>query len=78
LEDSDNGVRSALGAGIRAVVVTVNDYTRDQDFTGASLVVDRLGEPGASPRVLSGLLYDVALIDVPLLRKLHGMAHRGG
>ena len=77
-EDSENGVRSVLDAGIRSLVVTVNDYTRGQDFSGASLVVDRLGEPGAPPRVLSGLLYDVVLIDVPLLRKLHRMANRRG
>jgi HAD superfamily hydrolase (TIGR01509 family) len=75
-EDSENGVRSVLDAGIRSLVVTVNGYTRDQDFSGASLVVDRLGEPGAAPRVISGMLYDVALIDVPLLRKLHAMAAR--
>ena len=56
LEDSRNGVRSARDAGIQSVVVTVNDYTRAEDFTGASLVVDTLGEPGAPPRVLEGLI----------------------
>lgn len=34
VEDSENGLRAACGAGLRCVVVT-NDYTRDQDFTGA-------------------------------------------
>ena len=37
-EDSENGVRSAVAAGV-PVVVTPNDYTRDHDFTGAALVV---------------------------------------
>ncbi len=42
-EDSENGLRAARGAGLRTVV-TVNDYTRDQDFTDAALVLDQLGE----------------------------------
>jgi hypothetical protein len=29
-------------------VVTVNDYTRDHDFTGALAVLSDLGEPGAA------------------------------
>jgi HAD superfamily hydrolase (TIGR01509 family) len=37
VEDSENGLRAALAAGLDCVVVT-NDYTRDQDFTGASAV----------------------------------------
>ncbi|MGB0126919.1 MAG: HAD-IA family hydrolase [Rhodocyclaceae bacterium] len=45
-EDSDNGLRAALGAGLRTVV-TVNDYTRDHDFSGALAVLSDLGEPGA-------------------------------
>lgn len=38
VEDSANGLRAALGAGLTTVVVT-NDYTRDQDFTGAAAVL---------------------------------------
>jgi HAD superfamily hydrolase (TIGR01509 family) len=45
-EDSENGLRSSLGAGIRTVV-TVNDYTRGHNFTGALAVLTDLGEPGA-------------------------------
>ena len=40
-EDSENGVRSALAAGV-PVVVTPNDYTREHDFTGAAVVVGDL------------------------------------
>jgi len=50
-EDSENGIRSSRGAGL-ATVVTVNDYTRDHDFTGAALVLDQLGEPQQPFRVL--------------------------
>lgn len=38
-EDSANGLQAALGAGLATVIVT-NDYTRDQDFTGAAAVLD--------------------------------------
>lgn len=53
-EDSDNGIRSALGAGLR-VVVTVNDYTRDHDFRRALVVLEHLGEPDQPTHVLQGL-----------------------
>lgn len=44
LEDSENGWKAASAAGLKCVV-TVNDYTRDHDFSGADLVVTELGEP---------------------------------
>lgn len=44
LEDSGNGWLAAQAAGLKCVV-TVNDYTRGQDFSGADLVVSELGEP---------------------------------
>ncbi|GAA1360627.1 HAD-IA family hydrolase [Catellatospora chokoriensis] len=48
VEDSHNGLAAAVAAGI-ACVVTVNDYTAGEDFTGAAFVVDSLGEPDAAP-----------------------------
>jgi len=44
LEDSENGWKAAGAAGIRCAV-TVNDYTRAHDFSGADLVVSEFGEP---------------------------------
>lgn len=44
VEDSSNGLRAAVGAGLRTVV-TVSGFTREEDFTGASLVVSSLGDP---------------------------------
>lgn len=43
VEDSENGLRSSLGAGLRTVVTT-NDYTQGQDFSGAALVLESLAE----------------------------------
>lgn len=44
VEDSANGLQAALAAGL-TTVVTVSSYTRDEDFTGAALVVSSLGDP---------------------------------
>lgn len=43
LEDSENGLRSSLGAGIKTYV-TINHYTRNHDFTGAAAVFDDLSD----------------------------------
>ena len=43
-EDSENGCLSARRADL-PVIITVNAYTRDESFTGASLVLDQLGDP---------------------------------
>jgi len=46
LEDSYNGLRSALAAGIKTYV-TMNAYTHKQDFNGAAAVFDDLSDlPG--------------------------------
>ncbi len=55
IEDSENGLKSSLGAGI-PTVVTVSDYTFDQDFSGALAVLSDLGEPDAPCKILSGHL----------------------
>jgi HAD superfamily hydrolase (TIGR01509 family) len=41
LEDSANGLRAAQGAGVPCVI-TANDYTRGQDFSGALAVLPDL------------------------------------
>ena len=51
IEDSYNGIASATQAGIKTLI-TVNGYTRDQDFSAAELVVSELGEPDNKEIVL--------------------------
>lgn len=70
-EDSENGLKSSLGAGLRTVV-TVNDYTRDHDLAGAALVLDQLGEPERPVAILRGDAYGAAYVDMDLLRRIHG------
>ncbi|MDJ0778184.1 MAG: HAD-IA family hydrolase [Gammaproteobacteria bacterium] len=50
-EDSGNGLRASLGAGLKTVI-TRNGYTRDDDFTGAALVLDSLGDTEHPSQVL--------------------------
>jgi HAD superfamily hydrolase (TIGR01509 family) len=72
VEDSHNGVQSALRADIRSILVTTNDYTAEDDFTGASLVVDRMGGPDEPFQVRSGGVDGQRYVSLELLRALHG------
>lgn len=76
LEDSRHGLDAALQAGIRAVVVTVNGYTAEQDFGAAPLVLDSFGEPGAPARRLGGLLDPAGEVTLDMLRALHAAVAR--
>lgn len=78
VEDSDNGLHAALGAGLRALLVTVNSYTKDQDFPGAALVVDGLGEPDAPVSVLQGSLEGSKLVDLGALDAMHRRVYAAG
>jgi beta-phosphoglucomutase-like phosphatase (HAD superfamily) len=52
VEDSENGLRASLGAGL-ATVVTVSSYTAEENFDGAALVVTSLGDDAEPARVLA-------------------------
>jgi hypothetical protein len=60
---------SSTGAGIKTVV-TVNDYTGQQDFSGAAIVVDQLGEPGAGFEVVAGDAGGATFVDVAFLMRI--------
>jgi HAD superfamily hydrolase (TIGR01509 family) len=51
IEDSKNGLDAATALGL-TTVITINGYTAHEDFTGAALVLDHLGDPGLPLRVL--------------------------
>jgi beta-phosphoglucomutase-like phosphatase (HAD superfamily) len=67
-EDSRNGLKSSMGAGIRTLV-TINDYTAGDLFDGAIAVLSDLGEPDAPFKVLSGNACGKAYVDVDLIRR---------
>lgn len=58
IEDSENGIQSSLSANI-PTLITTNDYTKNQDFTGASVIVDSLGDKNSD-----------VLVDVKYLNSL--------
>ena len=71
VEDSANGLRAALAAGL-TTIVTVSSYTTGEDFTGAALVVTCLGDDGEKAQVIDdprglGVGAEVTLADVARL-----------
>jgi beta-phosphoglucomutase-like phosphatase (HAD superfamily) len=70
IEDSPQGLAAATAAGL-ASIVTVNDYTRDEDFDSARLVLSDLGEPFAPMQVLAGDVQGAEMITVEVLHQLH-------
>ncbi|MEM8614310.1 MAG: HAD family hydrolase [Cyanobacteria bacterium P01_H01_bin.105] len=68
-EDTNNGLRSATPTGLKTVV-TVNEYTRNQDFTVAKLVLSHLGTPEAPFDVLAGDSGDATYFTIKLARYL--------
>ncbi len=73
IEDSANGLISARQAGVE-VLITVNGYTRDQDFSGAAVVLDGLGEPGSPCHRIAGEPDPGGMVDSAYLHRLHACA----
>jgi beta-phosphoglucomutase-like phosphatase (HAD superfamily) len=69
-EDSRNGIVASLAAGL-PTVITVNGYTRNDDFTGAEIVLDQMGEPGSPATVLMGESLASECLDLDSIRALH-------
>lgn len=72
-EDSYNGIRSSSQARL-TTLVTTNGYTVDDDFFGAAIVLDQLGEPGAPFTVLQGDAHGYDYVNLELIRRLHSEA----
>lgn len=69
-EDSENGIKSSLGANLKTII-TINDYTKDHDFTGASTVLDQMGEPDEAFSVITGDTDGATYLDCDLIVQLH-------
>ena len=70
IEDTESGLESARSAGLRTLI-TVNPTTRDEDFAGAEIVLDQLGEPNQPFSVLAGDAGGASWVDIEFLRKIH-------
>ncbi|MFK5915747.1 MAG: HAD family hydrolase [Woeseiaceae bacterium] len=69
-EDSRNGVLSSLAANLKTII-TINDYTKDHDFTGATIVLDQYGEPGAGFKVIAGDAHGFEYVNLNMIEELH-------
>jgi HAD superfamily hydrolase (TIGR01509 family) len=67
-EDSNQGLTAAAQLNL-TTVVTVNDYTQDEDFSAAKVVLNHLGEPENPMTVLSGNLTG-EYVTIELLKQL--------
>lgn len=69
LEDTGSGNAAARAAGLKTVITT-HQFTQHHDFTGASLVLDRLGCPDKPFHVYAGNPHGADYVDIDLLDKL--------
>ena len=69
-EDSHQGLQAASGAGLKTII-TLNDYTKDQDFSESVLVLNHLGEPDRPFDVIVGSIPDgCCFIDLSVISNL--------
>ena len=69
IEDTTNGNRAACNSGIKTIITT-HAFTIDNDFTGASLVLDQLGEPGVPFNVITGNAHGSSYVDIALMENI--------
>lgn len=75
IEDSNVGLRAALAADL-PTVITVSDYTADDDFSGASAVLSSLGEPDEPALSLHGASPQDGFVDLAFLRMIRRLGMR--
>ena len=69
-EDSLNGVKSSLAANLKTLI-TVNGYTKDDDFEGAAIVLDQMGTANEGFKVLEGDAGEHRYVNMAMIQELH-------
>ncbi|MEA3404787.1 MAG: HAD family hydrolase [Pseudomonadota bacterium] len=69
-EDSRNGILSSLGANLKTII-TINEYTKEDDFSEADLVLDQMGDSSNPFTVLAGDARGHRFLDLELVKKVH-------
>ncbi|MGB3205903.1 MAG: HAD family hydrolase [Crinalium sp.] len=69
IEDSHHGLQAANQASLPAII-TFNNYTQNQDFSAALLVLNHLGEPDLPFTVKAGKAKDASYVDLAMLDDL--------
>ncbi len=73
-EDSYNGIRSSAQARL-TTIITTNGYTAEDDFSGAAIVLDQMGEADAPFTVQSGDAHGHRYLTLGMVRDIHAAAH---
>ncbi len=68
-EDSFHGLQAASEAGLKTVI-TLHDYTKNQDFSLASLVLNHLGELNNTFTMIKGNIKNKGYFDLELAKDL--------
>ncbi|MDJ0843711.1 HAD family hydrolase [Crocosphaera sp.] len=68
-EDSFHGLQAAYQANLKTVI-TIHDYTKEQDFSLASLVLNHLGEPDKMFTIIRGEVQNKHYFDLELAKLL--------
>ncbi len=69
-EDSLNGIKSSAAANLKTII-TINDYTKDDDFSQAQLVLDSMGDSNRGFNVLAGEAAGHTFLNLALVKKIH-------
>ncbi len=69
-EDSLNGVKSSLAANLKTLI-TVNGYTKDDDFSGAAIVLDQMGTAEEGFKILEGDAGEHSYVNMAMIEYLH-------
>ncbi|BAQ62122.1 hypothetical protein CbbY [Geminocystis sp. NIES-3708] len=69
IEDTNQGLIAATNAGIKTII-TVNDYSKNQNFDEAILVLNSLGETNLPFLVIKGNSYNHSYFNIDLAQKI--------
>ncbi|MCW9013695.1 MAG: HAD family hydrolase [Gammaproteobacteria bacterium] len=72
-EDSRNGILSSQGARLKTII-TVNGYTEQDNFDGAAIVLDNMGEPDQGFKTLAGDNHGFSYVNLDMLEQIHSSA----
>ena len=69
-EDSQIGFQAAISAGLKTVV-TLSEYTKANNFEGALVVLDHLGEEDKPFLIINGTPSDYSMVSVDYIKELY-------
>ena len=68
-EDSLNGILSSSAANVKTIV-TINEYTKDDDFSKAAVVLNHMGDDKTPFELIAGEVYGRNKLDLALVKEI--------